>query len=168
MYRRSLLSLCSVPAVVLAIAPAALAGETTTVTVTEPAPPPPPPVTVTQPAPPPPPPVTVTVPAPPAPPAPSAPRHKSGGDTNSGSGGDTSSPATPVTATPVVARPVAHTVSLESTTARTPVGGVQAGGGGTAPVPGRPDWVGFGLAGGVLLLVGGGSQLLLWARSHRP
>jgi acid phosphatase len=63
MFRRTLLLLSTVPAVMLTAAPSALAGEPETVTVTTPAPPPPPPVTVTvtTPAPPPPPPAPVPV-----------------------------------------------------------------------------------------------------------
>jgi uncharacterized membrane protein YgcG len=161
MFRRSLLLLCSVPAVALASAPAAFAGGAETVTVTEPAPPP---VTVTTPAPPP---VTVTTPAP----APVAPKKavtkkkKSSSGGSGGGGGGSKSSSGSNTESAAVESAEVRSVSF---TATTPVGGVQAGGGGTAPGPGGSTGLALGLAGGALLLLMGGGGLLARGRTHRP
>ena len=159
MYRRSLLLLCSVGAVALTTAPAAFAGgeDPVTVTVTTPAPPP---VTVTTPAPPP---VTVTTPAPapPAAPAPApAPKKQSSNkkSTTAGNGGGENESSEN--------QSVSGTSTFQTVAATHPIGGVQAGGGGTAPVPGDSSWLALALAGGSLLLLVSGGRLIAPARTR--
>jgi hypothetical protein len=158
MYRRSLLLLCSVGAVALTTAPAAFAGgeDPVTVTVTTPAPPP---VTVTTPAPPP---VTVTTPAPPPAPAPApAPKKQSSNkkSTSAGSGGGGENESSEN-------QSVSSTSTFQTVAQTHPIGGVQAGGGGTAPVPGDSNWLALALAGGSMLLLVSGGRLIALARTR--
>jgi outer membrane biosynthesis protein TonB len=181
MSRRPLLVLCTVPAIVLSAAPAALAGEDTptptvtepapvTVTVPSPPPPAPPPVTVTVPSPPPPP-VTVTVPAPapkPRPTVPEAPKSAPKAEHAPKSSGRPHVKAVQLHSAPapVPARPVVKPVLF--TAAAAPAGGVQAGGGGMASAGQASDWPAFALGGTSLLLLALGGRLVRAPRRQRP
>jgi hypothetical protein len=152
MYRRSLALLYSVPALMLAMAPAAMAGDDNG---DPPPPPPPPPAEVTPaptpvPTPEPTPTPVPTVQAPPAAPAP-APKLKAVTKAKTKSGGGSKK----------VTKPVVHYVQAVTV----PVAAVQAGAGGTAPMPDESPWLGLWLAGGSLALVAGGARL---TRRSRP
>jgi hypothetical protein len=153
MYRRPLLLLCLIPAVLLAGAPVALAGDDTTVTVEAPAPPPqtvtvdaaaPPAQTVTTPAPPP---VTVEAPAPAAP------------ETPSSAGSGVTHAAIVKAKKKKAHKRVVH-AAFVSAPAVVPSGAVQAGGGGTAPRDGGASWLVLALGGGALLFFGIGWHLV--------
>jgi hypothetical protein len=163
MYSRPVLLLSAAFTTIgLAVSPMALAGgETTTViqTVTTP-PPPAETVTVETPAPPAPPAATQTVTV--TTPAPSAPSPSTGSSTKS-------APASKTKATHAKKHAKKHAVvhakrQVAIATVK-PVGGVQAGAGGTAPSPGGPDALLVSLlAGGGLALVTGGGLI---ARARR-
>jgi hypothetical protein len=56
--------------------------------------------------------------------------------------------------------------TTETVSQTSPIGGVQAGAGGTAPVPGDDHGIGFALAGGALLLLVSGGARAAWARTR--
>jgi outer membrane biosynthesis protein TonB len=182
MLKRTMVTGVAILSAAAAVAPTAMAGETDPTAppppVTDPAPPPPPPpvtvtepapppVTVTEPAPPPPPPVTVTVPAPAPAPAPtSAPApsklHNSTNKSGRGSGGTSgknsknSKNSKPRVVTVTRFRTVSVNNTKDTDTGAAPVGGIQAGAGGTAATDHSGLLLGLGSGAIALLLTGGG------------
>jgi hypothetical protein len=62
--------------------------------------------------------------------------------------------------------PTTAETQTQAVSQTSPIGGVQAGAGGTAPGPGDDHGIAFALAGGALLLLLGGGARAAWARTR--